>query len=42
LGFARLLKRKDLSHDKRDEYLGFILSEDTRLTDMSDNVLNLA
>lgn len=42
LGFARLLKRKDLPPDKRDEYLDIILSEATRLTDMSDNVLNLA
>jgi signal transduction histidine kinase len=42
LGFAKLLKRKDLPPEKRDEYLGIILSEATRLTDMADNVLNLA
>ncbi len=42
LGFAKLLKRKDLPPEKRDEYLDIILSEATRLTDMADNVLNLA
>jgi signal transduction histidine kinase len=42
LGFAKLLKRTDLPPDKREEYLNIILSEGKRLTDMADNVLNLA
>lgn len=42
LGFAKLLKRKDITPEKRDEYLEIILSEATRLTDMADHVLNLA
>jgi len=42
LGFARLLKRADLPEEKREEYLDIILSEATRLTDMAENVLNLA
>ena len=42
LGFAKLLKRTDLPPEKRDEYLNIILSEATRLTDMAENVLNLA
>jgi len=42
LGFAKLLKRKDLPDEKREEYLDIILSEATRLTDMADNVLSLA
>lgn len=42
LGFAKLLKRADLPEEKRAEYLEIILSEATRLTDMAENVLNLA
>jgi signal transduction histidine kinase len=42
LGFAKLLKRTDLSPEKRAEYLDIILNEATRLTVMSENVLNLA
>ena len=42
LGFAKLLKRKDIPPEKREEYLEIILSEATRLTDMADHVLNLA
>ncbi|MBE0600156.1 MAG: HAMP domain-containing histidine kinase, partial [Firmicutes bacterium] len=42
LGFAKLLKRADLPPEKREEYLTIILSEATRLTDMSENALNLA
>ena len=42
LGFAKLLKRKDIPEDKREEYLDIILGEATRLTDMADNVLSLA
>ncbi len=42
LGFAKLLKRADLPPEKREEYLDIILSEATRLTDMSENALNLA
>ena len=42
LGFTRLLKRADLKPEKREEYLDIILSEATRLTDMAENVLNLA
>jgi signal transduction histidine kinase len=41
LGFAKLLKRKDIPDDKREEYLEIILGEATRLTDMADNVLSL-
>ena len=42
LGFAKLLKRADLPEEKREEYLEIILNEATRLTDMAENVLNLA
>lgn len=42
LGFAKLLKRTDITPEKRGEYLDIILSEATRLTDMAENVLNLA
>lgn len=42
LGFAKLLKRADLPPEKREEYLNIILDEGKRLTDMADNVLNLA
>ena len=42
LGFAKLLKRTDLPPEKREEYLEIILDEATRLTDMAENVLNLA
>ena len=42
LGFAKLLKRPDLTPEKREEYLDIILDEAKRLTDMSDNVLSLA
>ncbi len=42
LGFAKLLRRADIPPEKREEYLNIILSEATRLTDMADNVLNLA
>ena len=42
LGFAKLLKRTDLPPEKREEYLDIIIDEARRLTDMSDNVLNMA
>lgn len=42
MGFAKLLKNKDLSEDKRTEYLDIIISESKRLSDLSSNVLNLS
>jgi signal transduction histidine kinase len=42
MGFAKLLKRKDIPPEKREEYLDIIISESKRLTDMATNVLNLA
>ena len=41
LGFARLLKRKDLPPEKRDEYLDIILSEATRLQKQAGRPKNL-
>ena len=40
-GFARILQRTDLSEDKRQEYVGIIMDESTRLANMATNVLNL-
>lgn len=40
-GFARLLKNPDLSEEERNEYLDIILSESERLSELSQNVLNL-
>ncbi|MBO4422994.1 MAG: HAMP domain-containing histidine kinase [Clostridia bacterium] len=40
-GFARLLKRDNLSKEKRNEYLQVIEEESLRLSQMATNVLNL-
>jgi len=40
-GFAKLLKRQDLSDEKRSEYIDIILSESSRLAELSTNVLNM-
>ena len=42
LGFAGLLKKEDLSEDRKKEYLDIIISECRRLSELSDNVLNLS
>lgn len=41
-GFAKLLKSPDLTQEERDEYLDIIISESGRLTQLSNNVLNLS
>ena len=41
-GFAKLLKNQDLSPALRNEYLDIIISESTRLSQLSSNVLNLS
>lgn len=41
-GFAKLLKNSNLSIEERDEYLNIIISESTRLSQLSTNVLNLS
>lgn len=40
-GFAKLLKRKELTEEQRQEYLNIIVDESTRLSNMASNVLNL-
>ena len=40
-GFARLLKRGDLSEEERNEYLDIIESESLRLSAMATNILNM-
>ncbi len=40
-GFARLLKRSDLTEAQRQEYLDIIVDESSRLSNMAANVLNL-
>lgn len=40
-GFAKLLKRQDLSSELRSEYIDIIIDESSRLADLSTNVLNL-
>ena len=40
-GFAKLLRRANLSEDERSQYLGVIESESLRLSQMATNVLNL-
>ena len=40
-GFAKLLKRNDLSDEDRKEYLDIIEEESLRLSQMTTNVLNL-
>lgn len=41
MGFASLLKKKNISEEERSEYLDIIISECKRLSDLSSNVLNL-
>lgn len=41
-GFAKMLKKDDLSLDERTEYLEIIISESERLAQLSTNVLNLS
>lgn len=40
-GFAKLLKKGNLSEAQQQEYLDIILTESSRLADMATNVLNL-
>lgn len=40
-GFAKMLKRKDLTEEERNEYLDIIIEESERLAAMATNVLNL-
>jgi len=40
-GFARILQRSDLTEQQRQEYVGIIVDESTRLASMATNVLNL-
>lgn len=42
LGFAKLLKKDDLTAEERAEYLDIIIEEAQRLTVLSTNVLNLS
>lgn len=41
-GFAKMLKRGDLTETERNEYLDTIISESGRLAELSTNVLNLS
>lgn len=41
-GFAKLLKKGNLSNDERQEYLDIIISESDRLAALATNVLNLS
>ncbi len=40
-GFAKLLKRQDISDEQRSEYIDIILNESSRLAELSTNMLNL-
>lgn len=42
LGFAKLLKKGNLSREEKEEYLDIIIEECSRLTALSSNVLNLS
>ncbi|BDZ80355.1 HAMP domain-containing sensor histidine kinase [Claveliimonas bilis] len=42
MGFAKLLKNRELSEKEKEEYLDIIISESRRLSDLSSNVLNLS
>lgn len=42
LGFAKLLKRGNLTADEQEEYLDIIIEEAKRLTSLSSNILNLS
>ncbi len=41
-GFAKMLKRADLTEEERNEYLDIIINESERLAELSTNVLNLS
>jgi signal transduction histidine kinase len=41
-GFAEELRHDDLTKEQRNEYLGIIISESTRLSALATNVLNLS
>ena len=41
-GFAKMLKREDLTADEKNEYLDIIITESERLTELATNVLNLS
>ena len=41
-GFAKILKKKDISEEERDEYLDIIIHEAEKLTELSSNVLSLS
>lgn len=41
-GFAKMLKRGDLTDEERAEYLDIIIAESERLAELSTNVLNLS
>ena len=41
-GFAKMLKRSDLTPEEREEYLDIIINESDRLTSLANNVLNLS
>lgn len=41
-GFAKMLKRDDLTAEERGEYLDIIINESERLAELSTNVLNLS
>lgn len=41
-GFARLLQKGELPRETRDEYLGIIVEESSRLSEMATKVLDLA
>ncbi|MGI5970641.1 MAG: HAMP domain-containing sensor histidine kinase [Oscillospiraceae bacterium] len=41
-GFARVLKRDDLTPEERNEYLDIIIRESDRLAELSTNILNLS
>ncbi len=42
LGFAKLLKKGDLTPEEQAEYLDIIIEESKRLTELSTNILNLS
>lgn len=42
MGFAKLLKKGNLTEEEKAEYLDIIISESNRLTVLSNNVLNLS
>lgn len=41
-GFAKMLRREDLTPEERNEYLDIIIRESDRLAELSTNVLNLS